>query len=513
LLIIFYPMDKISRLNVLFLASEADPIIKVGGLGDVAGSLPRALNHLNASLTAAENPFGIDVKLVIPFHAGIRRDLYPARKAAEFYVSSAKGKINAQAFLCEFEDLPVYLISGPPIAEQAPVYSSNSELDGYKYTFFSLAATELAKNIRWKPDILHANDWHTAPAVYSLAIHRPSDAFFSKTTSLLTVHNLPYLGTGTAPALDAFGLPAAADSQLPVWAQHLALPLGLLTADAIVAVSPGYAQEILTPEFGSGLHDFLQARSDSISGILNGIDTQRWDPATDSEIAANFSSAGLSARPANKIALQNELGLEDDPHTPLLAMVTRMDQQKGVDIALEALRQILQSGTAAMHPIQTVFLGTGDPQLEQATRLLEHQYPSQMRAVIAYNANLSRRIYAGADMLLMPSRYEPCGLSQMIAMRYGCVPIARATGGLRDTIHDPLETPNSTGFLFNQADPEALFDAIQRALLVYSNAPNGWKKIQQRGMQQDFSWERSAREYLKLYMTLTKKKMSFSPKI
>ena len=506
-------MKKISRLNVLFIASEADPIIKVGGLGDVAGSLPRALNHLNASLLSEENPFEIDVKLVIPFHGGIQRDLYPARKVAEFYVSSTKGKINAQAFLCEFEDMPVYLISGPPIPEEAPVYSSNSELDGYKYTFFSLAALELAKNIGWKPDILHANDWHTAPAVYSLAIHRPSDPFFKKTTSLLTVHNLPYLGTGSAPALDAFGLPAAVDSQLPVWAQHLALPLGLLAADAIVAVSPGYAQEILTPEFGSGLHDFLQARSDSISGILNGIDTQRWDPATDSEIAANFSLANVTARPANKIALQNELGLKENPHSPLLAMVTRMDQQKGVDIALEALSQIFQSGTGAMHQIQVVFLGTGDPQLEEATRQLEHLYPSQMRAVITYNANLSRRIYAGADMLLMPSRYEPCGLSQMIAMRYGCVPVARATGGLRDTIHDPAETPNSTGFLFNQARPAALVEAIQRALMVYSNDSNGWKEIQKRGMQQDFSWERSAHEYLQRYLTLAHKKTRFPPKI
>jgi starch synthase len=490
-------MPDASRMNVLFVASEADPFIKVGGLADVAGSLPRALKNLNLSNSPA-CPH-IDVRLVIPFHPSILREPYAPQLVAEFPVHTVDGSIQARAYFLEDEGLPIYLIGGEPIDQEAGVYSANLEADGYKYVFFSLACLELVKHLGWQPDILHANDWHTATAVYSLALRRPVDPFFSHTASLLTVHNLPYLGSMTPPAMEAFGLPPAESPDLPAWARQMALPLGLLTADAIVAVSPGYAREILTEEYGSGLAYFLQAQANKISGILNGLDTQKWDPTTDQVVRETYSFDTLADRSANKASLQENMGFEINPHIPLLTMVTRLDPQKGVDLAVEALRSMLQSNDP---PFQMIFLGTGNPVLESELRLLEHDFTNAVRAHIVFSELLSHHIYAGADMLLMPSRYEPCGLSQMIAMRYGCVPIARATGGLCDTIHDPADTEQSTGFLFTPPKPEALVNAIHRAINVYAQDPSAWREMQQRGMQQDFSWDRSAQEYLKQYKSL-----------
>jgi starch synthase len=493
-------MANHSKINILFIASEADPLIKVGGLGDVAGSLPRALRMVGSS----ENllPAELDVRLVIPFHPAIRQDIYPSEQIAEYVVHSINNEFHVKAYRLELDGLPVYLIGGAPIEQESGVYTSNLEADGFKYVYFSQAALSLARSLDWRPDILHANDWHTAPAVYSLALNRPIDPFFRHTSSLLSVHNLPYLGAMTNTALEEFELPPAVNTSLPTWAAHMALPLGLLTADAIVAVSPGYAKEIMTDEFGSGLETFLRARSNKITGILNGLDTSRWDPTTDEALASNFSAQNLQARSANKAFLQKELGLERNPHIPLLAMVTRMDPQKGVDLAVDSLRLLFHAITKNPYPFQAVFLGTGDPILEQSVRRLELAFPEFIRAQITYNEKLSRHIYAGADVLLMPSRYEPCGLSQMIAMRYGCLPIARATGGLSDTIHDPTDGDQSTGFLFKPATPEALADTIQRALKVYTMDPQVWQAIQIRAMQLDFSWNRSALEYIKQYKIL-----------
>ncbi|OGN92014.1 MAG: hypothetical protein A2Y88_04450 [Chloroflexi bacterium RBG_13_48_10] len=498
-------MANPTHINVLFMASEADPLIKIGGLGDVAGSLPHALKMVGSSSTLMSAE--LDVRLVIPFHPGIRTDRYPSRPIAEYKIRSVDQELQVKAFYLEINGLPVYLISGKPIDTETGVYSANLVTDAFKYVFFSIATLSLARKLDWKPDILHANDWHTSAAVYALALNRPFDPFYRQTASLLTIHNLPYLGAMTSSALEAFDLPPAENTSLPVWATHMALPLGLLTADGIVAVSPGYAKEIMTDKFGSGLHYFLRAQSNKITGILNGLDTRKWDPATDHELMVNFSLANLQDRSKNKAYLQEELGLENNPQVPILAMITRMDPQKGVDLSVGALRMLLQSPSSSTTSLQIIFLGSGDPVLEQSVRRLEQEYPDRVRAHIAYNEKLSRHIYSGADILLMPSRYEPCGLSQMIAMHYGCVPIARATGGLVDTIHDPLTTDQSTGFLFGPAYPEALAEAIVRALLVYMHNPAEWQAMQKRGMQQDFSWDRSAVEYIKQYKVLLEHRM------
>jgi len=493
-------MPDPSPLNVLFIASEADPFIKVGGLADVAGSLPRALNKIGHLLP--EQAPEVDIRLVIPYHPQIRRDLYSPQPIIEYPVPTSEGEIVARVFTLELDGLCIYFIAGDPIDNESGVYSADLEADGYKYIFFSMASLEFAKRLGWKPDILHANDWHTAAAVYALALRRPDDIFYKRTASVLTVHNLPYLGSMTPPAMRAFGLPPAEDTDLPSWARHMALPLGLLSADAIVAVSPGYAREILTEEFGSGLAAFLKVHETKISGILNGLDTLKWDPNTDEHIAIKFSTSTLQDRETNKAILQQELGLEINTQLPLLAMVTRMDPQKGVDLAVEGLRLMLEARDAMNHPFQVVILGTGNPVLESEARLLQHDYPQSVCTRIMFSEPLSHRIYAGADMLLMPSRYEPCGLSQMIAMRYGCVPIARATGGLCDTIQDEADQGQGTGFLFTPAKPQALVNAVHRAMEVYLHDPGAWQAIQLRGMHQDFSWDRSAQAYLRQYKLL-----------
>lgn len=495
-----------SSLRVLFLAAEADPFIKIGGLGDVAGSLPSALKSLESdACPSQEKIVSIDIRLVIPFHGAIQRQQLPLHSLGSVQVPHRSGSLPAEilqvdptALKDHVSRVPVYLIAGPLISADAPVYTPDPAQDGRKFTYFSLASLELARQLQFPPDILHTNDWHTAPAAYALWLHRKQDRFYFNSKTVLSLHNLPYLGLGAGPALDEFGLPPAGGSALPVWAQHAPLPLGLLAADRIVAVSPSYAREITTPEFGAGLQDFLTSRKNDITGILNGLDIERWDPARDPHLPAAFDAQALYAREANKIALQEELNLPVDLNTPLIGLVSRLDYQKGVDLAVEALQSL-----EGQH-WQAVFLGTGDPALESQVRQLESAYPERLRAALRYDAALSHRIYAGADLLLIPSRYEPSGLTQMIAMRYGCIPVARATGGLQDTITDYSRSQDSTGFLFSQASAAALAQAIQRALQLYPDRL-AWGSLQQRGMGKDFSWKRSARQYLELYKNLAAK--------
>jgi starch synthase len=487
--------------NVLFLAAEADPFIKIGGLGDVAGSLPLALRSLKQSAirkgrpNASADDLAVDVRLVIPLHKAIRSQNLHLSSVAEFDIDHTQGRIPVQVFETHLNGLNVYLVASDLISNDEDIYHPDAGQDGSKYTLFSLAALELARRLNWVPDVLHANDWHTALSVYALNRRRGTERFFRKTTSLLGIHNMPYLGVGAGAALLPFGLEPAFGSALPWWSQDMPLALGLLAADHIVAVSPSYAQEILTPAFGSGLHEFLQIRSQDITGILNGLDVERWEPKTDNALTANYSWGNLEDRLDNKLSLQNELGLAIDPGVPLISMITRLDPQKGVDLLPDAL---LQLGDLNW---QAVILGSGDPTLEGMMRSLEASFPQRVRAVIGFDPKLSRHIYAGADIIMLPSRYEPCGLAQMIAMRYGCIPIAHATGGLKDTILDYADFGQSTGFLFTGASSENLATAVRRALHVYAH-PGMWRGLQVRGMQKDFSWKGSAHKYFDLYVSI-----------
>ncbi|HEY9152214.1 MAG TPA: glycogen synthase [Anaerolineales bacterium] len=468
------------NLNVLFLAAEAEPFIKVGGLGDVAGALPKSLHDLPAEVT---NGTALDIRLVLPLHSAIKSE--GLRPLMIFPLSYQGGDLQVQILESSLGGMTVYFISGEPITKSGSVYSADSKLDAEKYTFFSLAALELTRQLDWKPNIVHANDWHTALACYALLIKR-WEGEFPGVASVLTIHNLPFMGPDLSAILEGYGL-SLAQTGLPEWARALPLPLGLWAADSIVAVSPTYARELLTPEFGCGLQDYIHGRKESLNGILNGIDPESLNPATDPALAMNFGSATLDKRPTNKLALQVRLGLPQDLNVPLLGVVSRMDPQKGIDLIPKALTKLKDM------PWQFVILGTGDPKLEASVRQLQTEFPDRVRAEFKYDAGMARQIYAGSDIFLMPSRYEPCGLSQMIAMRYGCVPIVSAVGGLKDTIYD-----GETGFMIQKPTAARLAAAIKKTLAIYSDHVR-WEPLQKAGMAQDFSWTNSAQQYFQLY--------------
>ncbi|MEM5775084.1 MAG: glycogen/starch synthase, partial [Anaerolineaceae bacterium] len=399
-------------------------------------------------------------------------------------------------FLTEIQDMPVYLISSDLIPRGTSVYTADVYKDGMKFLFFSQAVLELSRVMDWDLDVVHANDWHTGIIPHLLKRGKRAGLYPHKLKSLLTIHNLPFMGAGTQPVMRQLGIPFSNDRKLPAWGRRLPLPMGMSAADRIVAVSPSYAEEIKTPEYGNDLFDFLNLRADHLSGIINGLDTRLWNPHTDRELPACFSMDTLADRGQNKAALQKELGLREEARIPLLAFIGRLDQQKGVDLIMDALKKITRLSW------QAVILGTGQAALEQAARGLEEEMPERVRAVIKFDTRFSRRLYGGADVLMMPSRYEPCGLAQMIAMRYGCVPLAHATGGLIDTITDVSQGDDATGFLYTDNTPAMLSKTIQKALRLYKDKP-AWEKLQINGMNRDFSWHQSALSYAKLYLSLS----------
>lgn len=483
---------KRKTLRILIAAAEAAPFVKIGGLGDVAGSLPLALKALPDK---ARKNYDLDVRVVMPFHAQIPRSAASSQPVATFTVPKGDAFVAANAYLADLDGVPVYLIKGEPVPEEGGVYSLDTQKDGEKFTFFSLAALEICRALNWKPDILHSHDWHAALAVHQLRQIQPTDSFFTGTRSMLTIHNLPYMGAGTDRALTDYVITPSTEMRLPDWGRYQPLPMGMAAADWITTVSPTYSREIMTPEFGCGLESYLQSRAETVSGILNGLDTQAWDPAVDHGIPNTFSLEDMQGRLKNKQALLAELNLTPDPAAPLLIVISRFDRQKGIDLVAGALRQV------ADEPWQAVLLGTGDPVLEEAVRQLERDMPERVRAAVRFDSALSRRLYAGGDMILMPSRYEPCGLAQMIAMRYGCIPVASDTGGLRDTIRDTAEASQSTGFLGSLNSADTLAAALRRALAAYS-FPEEWKARQRFAMQQDFTWARSAQDYINLYLKM-----------
>ena len=482
-----------TEMKVLFAASEAAPLVKVGGLGDVAGSLPYALKDLSTTHQGK-----IDVRVVIPFHSVLKEKYTSVEKIASFTVQHKDGSIPAEAYQLKVNGLIYYLIDGAPIAEVKGVYGDDHELDGQKFTFFSLALLEMAREIKWIPDVLHANDWHAAIAIYAMRTSRRFTSTFFQTKSVLTIHNLPFMGAEAEQAITDFKLTKCTSTALPEWGCKQPLPLGIFTANHVVTVSPTYAQEIMTPEFGCGIEDFIKLKRDHVSGILNGLDIDSWDPVSDQSIDSQFTWKSLHLRQNNKKALLEEFDLKPDLNNPLIIIISRLFHQKGIDLAISALRKVTD------HPWQAIILGTGETKLEKACQKLEKDYPDRVRAAIRFDLALSRRMYAGADMILIPSRYEPCGLTQMIGMRYGCIPVARATGGLKDTIIDkPKQQELNTGFLFDKARSRDFAIAIQRSLEAYEEKTL-WHNMQINGMNQDFSWTRSALQYAHIYQQLRK---------
>lgn len=455
-------------------------MIRVGGLGDVLGSLPAALREL-----------GVDARVCAPAHAGALDRATEARSIERFGIDHSSGPMQAEVFETTLEGVPLYLIAGPPIPRDGIVYTGRMDEEGRRFTFFALAALELAR--RLEVDVLHAHDWHTAVSTWMLARQRDADPALRDMRSLLTVHNLPYAGYGTELELGAFGIPMSDHPALAPHQRHLPLALGLARADALSTVSPGYRREILGADHGQGFDALLRSRRDVLTGILNGLDVTSWNPATDAELAAPYDAANRAGRDECRRALREELGLPDDG-VPLIAMVSRLVAQKGIDVALGALRRLER-------PHHAVILGSGEPHLEHEIRAYAAERPGTVRAFVGFDGPLSRRIYAGADLMLIPSRYEPCGMTQLIAMRYGCVPVAAETGGLADTVLDLDLSDAPTGVLFPEPREASASFGLRRALGAWDR-PDVFDAVIANGMKTDFSWARSARAYMDIYKGL-----------
>ncbi len=474
-----------SDLKVIFIAAEATPFIKVGGLADVAGSLPRALRRQ-----------GVDVRLMMPRYATVSPKQYGLKRLSSVPVPVGSGETRVHLLGGEVEGLPVYMIwDDQYFSAREKVYGFND--DAQRFAFFARSVIAALEYLDWKPDLIHANDWHAAPIVAWLRHygHKRED-FFARVASLFTIHNIAYQGLCGRLILTFAQMQGVPHLEVEPPGQVNWMAQGIANAEMVNTVSPTYAREILEPEAGAGLHTLLRRRHEegALYGILNGLDTALWNPATDAALAQTFDAASLPMRRVNKAALQRELGLPTRSEVPLLGTVTRLDALKGLDILIPALERLLAEGEG-----QFVILGTGQPDYEAQLRALQERFPQQVRALIKFDERMARRIYGGVDLFLMPSRFEPCGLGQMIAMRYGALPLVRATGGLADTVVDADASPQrGTGFAFRPYTVEALVETMHRALRAFAE-PARWKALQLRAMARDFSWDASARAYADLY--------------
>lgn len=480
--------DSSKKMQIVFASAECAPFVKTGGLGDVAGSLPAALVRA-----------GAEVIVMVPKYATIK-DEYKAQMEhfADFYVSL--GWRNEYCGLEKLEHDGVTYMFIDNERYFARDYPYGFFDDGERFAFFSKAITESLQHLPagFECDILHCNDWQTALAPVFLREFYQGLPLYDRVKTVFSIHNVAFQGqfsdTVMEDILGVAHIPAAA-SQLRCDACSINYMLGALRyADAITTVSPTYANEIQTPEFGEGLDGVLRERSYALQGILNGIDVAGFDPATDKRIAANYTVEDRSGKAVCKAKLQEELGLEVRDDRPLMVMVTRLTRQKGMDLVMYALDRILAGG------VQVAVLGTGDRDYEDGLRYFQDKYPGTMAARIEFDPALSQRMYAAADMFLMPSKFEPCGLSQIIAMRYGTLPIVRETGGLKDTVQPyNVFTGEGTGFSFTNFNGDEMGDAVFRAARLFWDNRDAWNQLVTQAMSQDFSWTRSADKYLDLY--------------
>ena len=480
--------DSSKKMQIVFASAECAPFVKTGGLGDVAGSLPAALVRA-----------GAEVIVMVPKYATIK-DEYKSQMEhfSDFYVSL--GWRNEYCGLEKLEHDGVTYMFIDNERYFARDYPYGFFDDGERFAFFSKAITESLQHLPtgFECDILHCNDWQTALAPVFLREFYQGLPLYDRVKTVFSIHNVAFQGqfsdTVMEDILGVAHIPAAA-SQLRCDACSINYMLGALRyADAITTVSPTYANEIQTPEFGEGLDGVLRERSYALQGILNGIDVAGFDPATDKRIAANYTVDDRSGKAVCKAKLQEELGLEVRDDRPLMVMVTRLTRQKGMDLVMYALDRILSGG------VQVAVLGTGDRDYEDGLRYFQDKYPGTMAARIEFDPALSQRMYAAADMFLMPSKFEPCGLSQIIAMRYGTLPIVRETGGLKDTVQPYNEfTGEGTGFSFSNFNGDEMGDAVFRAARLFWDNRDAWNQLVTQAMSQDFSWTRSADKYLDLY--------------
>ncbi|HZJ56780.1 MAG TPA: glycogen synthase GlgA [Clostridia bacterium] len=474
--------------NIIFAAGEAAPFAKTGGLGDVVGSLPKAIKEL-----------GGDVRVIMPKYGGIPQGFMDGyRHIVDFHVDVGWRSQFCALGEVEYQGIHYYFIDNEYYFKRDCLYGYDD--DAERFAFFSRAVLESLPRIEgFKPDIIHCHDWHTALLPMMIREHYGEDPFYQGVKTVLTIHNLRHQGIFPLSILDDLlgiteGSEAANNLEFNGAANYF--KGGLVYADSITTVSPTYASEILTPYFGEGLDGILRMQRDKLRGILNGIDYRIYNPLRDPNLFVKYRSS-LGKKADNKAALQSLVGLPEDRDVPLLGLVTRLDSQKGLDLLNHIMDELMDE------ELQMVVLGTGDRAYEDAFYYFASKYPAKLAVKILFDSSLAHKIYASADMLLMPSQFEPCGLAQMIAMRYNTVPIVRETGGLKDTVVPyNEETGEGNGFSFANYNAHELLFTIRRALKVYREDKAAWKGITESGRKMDFSWNASARSYMELYEEL-----------
>jgi starch synthase len=482
------------KLKVLFLSPEVVPFAKTGGLADVAGSLPAALKRLEA-----------DVRLALPFYRIVREgdfDIHPVLNGLEMPLVTGKHTTSVLQTHTE-DEIPVYLIESDELYDRAHLYGDGREdyQDNLeRFAFFCHASLRLTEALSFRPDVIHCHDWQTGLVPALLKGPYKDSSTLAGTTAVFTIHNIGYQGIFPEEKLPLTGLPKKEffhPAGVEYWGKISLLKAGIVYSDAITTVSPKYAQEIQTAEFGMGMEEILGRRRAVLHGILNGVDYRLWDPAHDPLIPTNYSAGKKAGKNQCKQALIKEMGLDPSLKSrPLLGMISRLDAQKGLDLLVKTLSDLLALD------VGLVVLGSGDKGIQKAIREAAQRYPGHVGLFLGFNEPLAHRIMAGTDIFLIPSRYEPCGLTQMYALRYGTVPLVRATGGLDDTIvqFDP-NTGEGNGFKFHFYHPASFLQTIRRAVDLFQ-IPRAWNRLMANGMRQDFSWDRSAQSYLNLYRSV-----------
>lgn len=490
-------------MKVLFASAEAAPFAKVGGMADVVGSLPAALRRT-----------GTDARVIMPAYGHINHEKYNVEYWFSFPFARRTGTIDVHVYRAEYDGVPFYFVGAYPYFHEGEKETySTWDWDMPRFVFFNQAALAVAWEIRqrdgWFPDVWHVNDWHTGLIPLLLA-QSQSDPNWAGVGSLLSIHNLAYQGEGAGGWLYEQGIPARIHPDLIY--QNLTdnlLAIAVAYSDIVTTVSPRYAIEIQYPSITQhGLDGLIRTRIDDLYGILNGLDVEMWNPDTDKLLVSNFNADNfVEKRPANKRQLQLDAGLEVDDSIPVIGIVSRLVWQKGYDLAIPALKRLLVSTN-----VQLIVLGSGESDLEYQFWRLGQDFSWRATVYQGYNAAIAQQIYGGSDLFLMPSHYEPCGIGQMIAMRYGSLPLVRETGGLADTVenYDNGLADRGKGFVFSWEQPDAVYNTLRWAVDTYRNKKAAWQRMQKRGMETDFSWDKSAQEYTELYRKAVVKRETIS---
>ncbi len=492
-------------MKVLFVAAEMEPIAKVGGLADVIGSLPEKLSEL-----------GCDVRIVIPFYREVKNNLRRYKLKAKtlkekFTILVGRHKLNGIIEELSLGSLKIYLLNNDNLYDREFIYSTPQgqyKDNDLRFGFLSLGALEIVKTLNFKPNIIHCHDWHTALLPIALKCRKDlrEEPFFKKSKIVFTIHNIAYQGLFSKGILDKFKITSSSslkNNGTKLRGKVNLLKGGILYSHLVTTVSPSYAEELKKTQYSTGLNNILRKTSEQqnkLIGIMNGIDYDHWNPKTDRALYVNYDTNDITMKTANKIKLKQMLGFNSGNDKPLLGMVSRLTYQKGMDLVVDSLKDIFEMG------FQLVIQGSGDEKIVNILKRAQEKHRKNLSVISKFDDVIARRIYASSDIFLMPSRFEPCGLSNIIALRYGSIPIVRGTGGLLDSMRDyTVDKTTGNGFIFHKFSKPDLLYALSRALSVFENKVE-WSRLVTRAMKEDFSWKKSSKKYLELYKTLLSKK-------